>query len=110
MEELERELGVQNAVKLASNENPLGPSPALEAIQTAAEAHRYPDGAAFKLKSARGSPRGADGGLVIGNGSNELIDMIARVFTSPDSHAVFGHPSFVYWLAADRKRPTRWFR
>lgn len=103
VEELERELGIQNAVKLASNENPLGPSPrALEAMQAAtAEAHRYPDGAAFKLKSALATHLGVPmEELVIGNGSNELIDMIARVFTSPDSHAVFGHPSFVcYWLA-----------
>ena len=53
MEELERELGISDAVKLASNENPLGPSPkAVEAIRaTAGAIHRYPDGASFKLRS-----------------------------------------------------------
>lgn len=105
VEELERELGIQNAVKLASNENPLGPSPkVVEAIQRAAsQVHFYPDGGAFRLRSALAAHLGVGmDELVIGNGSNELIDMVARTFTSPDAHAVFGHPSFVcYWLACN---------
>jgi len=102
VEELERELGIHGAVKLASNESPLGPSPAVkEAIARAAsEVHRYPDAGTYALRHdlARHHDVRPDE-VCIGNGSNELIDMICRTFASPADHGVFGDPSFVcYWL------------
>ena len=103
LDELERELGVSNAIKLASNENPLGPSPRVaEAIREAATGlHFYPDGAAFALRRALAAHHDvALGEVVLGNGSNELIDLACRTF--PDAgagdHAVFGRPSFVCYL------------
>jgi histidinol-phosphate aminotransferase len=96
IEELERELGIRDAVKLASNENPIGPSP--RAIEAAAQAlrngHRYPEG--FKLRRALADHHGvALEQIVLGNGSNELIDIVARTFALPNGHAVYPDPSFV---------------
>ena len=104
IEELERELGVAGAIKLASNENPLGPSPAvIEAVrEAAASLHFYPDGAAYALRCALADEHsvGMDE-VVLGNGSNELIDIACRAFpdVAAGDNAVFGRPSFVcYWL------------
>lgn len=96
VEELERELGIRDAVKLASNENPMGPSPrALEAAKQAlAEANRYPDG--YKLRAALGVHHGVTvDEVVLGNGSNELIDIVCRTFGTKGGHAVYPDPSFV---------------
>src|SRR3954467_2841799 len=97
IEELARELGITDAVKLASNENPLGPSPrALEAARTAlADVPRYPDGAAYALRDAiaRFHGIGRDG-VLQGAGSNELLDLVVRVFATPEHHVVFGEPAF----------------
>lgn len=102
VEELERELGITNAVKLASNESPMGPSPAVvEAIRKAAsEVHRYPDASTYALRRDLAAHHDVPmDDLCVGNGSNELIDLLCRTFGSPDEHAVFGDPSFVcYWL------------
>lgn len=97
VEELERELGIKNALKLASNESPLGPSPrALAALREHASVHRYPDAAAYTLRSALAAHHGIERDeLVVGNGSNELIDLICRTYASPADHAVIGAPSFV---------------
>ncbi len=98
VEELERELGIRGAVKLASNENPLGPSPkALDAIARAAnEIHRYPDAHAHALRVRLAAHhRIAPGELAFGCGSNELIDLVVRTFAGPSDHAVIGAPSFV---------------
>ena len=103
VEELERELGIQNAVKLASNENPVGPSPkAIDAMRAhASGVHRYPDAATWALRSdlAAFHSRGASAvhmdEIVLGNGSNELIDLICRTYAGPSDHAVIGVPSFV---------------
>lgn len=100
IEELERELGIKDPVKLASNENPLGPSPmALEAIAGAArELHRYPDGSGHYLKAALSGRLGADPEcLILGNGSNELIDIAVRTFLSPGDEAVMAAPSFIVY-------------
>lgn len=97
-EELERELGIASALKLASNESPLGPSPrAVEAMQrAAANVHRYPDDHAHALRSRLADLHGVDPGeIVFGHGSNELIDLITRIFASPADHAVIGVPSFL---------------
>src|SRR5438477_13103268 len=78
IEEVERELGVVGAFKLASNENPLGPSPkALEAVRSAAaDLHRYPDGNATALRAALGERHHVSPDeIVVGNGSAELIEL-----------------------------------
>jgi len=96
-DELKRELGVEHVLKLASNENPYGPSPkAIAAVSGAAmQLHRYPDPAGYDLRQALAAHHGIPAEqLCLGNGSNELIDLICRVFASRGEHTVFGHPSF----------------
>ncbi|HKU41164.1 MAG TPA: aminotransferase class I/II-fold pyridoxal phosphate-dependent enzyme, partial [Polyangiales bacterium] len=96
-EELERELGVANAVKLASNENPLGPSVAVvQALRAAAEStHRYADDRSYELRVALAERLSVPPDeLAFGHGSNELIDLSVRAFATPAEHAVIGAPSF----------------
>jgi histidinol-phosphate aminotransferase len=103
VEELMREQGVADAVKLASNENPLGPGPrALEAMRAAAaQAHRYPDAAAFRLRERLSAMHGvAMSELQHGAGVNELLDLLVRTFTTPADHVVFAEPSFVVYRMA----------
>ena len=103
MEELERELGIRGSIKLASNENPLGPSPlALEAVKDATkELNRYPDGGGYYLKHALAEALGvAPDNLILGNGSNELLDMAARTYMQPGDDAVMASPSFVVYALA----------
>lgn len=104
IEELDRELGIANAIKLASNENPLGPSPlALAALRAAGmEIARYPDANGFALKKALSSRLGvAMECITLGNGSNDVLDLIARVFAGPGDEVVFSQHAFlVYPLVA----------
>lgn len=103
MEELERELGIRNAVKLASNENPIGPSPkAVKAlVKTSMSLNRYPDGGAFYLRDALSKKlRVKHEELILGNGSNELLDIAARTFLKPGDEAVMASPSFVVYPLA----------
>lgn len=102
--ETARELGMREAdiLKMASNENPLGPSPkALEAIRGALGAlHYYPDGSGFELKAilARRLDLAAEN-LVLGNGSNDVLELVARAFlTSADSAVYSQHAFLVYPL------------
>lgn len=98
VEELERELGIKHALKLASNENPLGPSPkAVEAMRAhALTAHRYPDAAAYALRRDLADHHDVQmDEIVVGNGSNELIDLVCRTYAGPGDHGVIGVPSFV---------------
>ncbi|MFW5876444.1 MAG: histidinol-phosphate transaminase [Myxococcota bacterium] len=100
VEELERELGIRGAVKLASNENPFGPSPAaVEAMRrAAADVHRYPDAGAHRLREALAGRHGVPKGEVfLGNGSNEILQLLCWTFGTPRDHAVIGDPSFVYY-------------
>jgi histidinol-phosphate aminotransferase len=95
--ELQREVGIVDVAKLASNENPYGPSHrAIEAVAGASlDLHRYPDPRGYDLKQALAAHHGVTTTeLGLGNGSNELIDLICRVFASRGEHVVFGHPSF----------------
>lgn len=98
LDELARELGVVDAVKLASNECPMPPAPAvLDALCRAAqEVTRYPDGSAFALRQelAAALSVGTDE-LVFGHGSNEVIDLLCRTLCTPADHAIVGVPSFV---------------
>lgn len=100
MEELERELGITHSIKLASNENPLGPSPkAVEAIRGAAsEIHRYPDGASFALRTRLAAHLGvAHDQLVFGTGADEILELIAKTVIGPDDEVIFGWPSFAMY-------------
>ncbi|HLT04114.1 MAG TPA: histidinol-phosphate transaminase [Pseudomonas sp.] len=99
IEELARELGLapEQIVKLASNENPLGPSPmALAAIQNALpELTRYPDGSGYALKRKLAARFNIDpAGITLGNGSNDIIDLVARAFLAPGLNAVFSAHAF----------------
>jgi histidinol-phosphate aminotransferase len=98
--ELERELGLRNIVKLASNENPLGPSPkALEAVQRVLpELHLYPDGGGFELKAALAAKLGVEiAQITLGNGSNDVLELAARAFLSPAVKAVFSEHAFAVY-------------
>ena len=100
MEEVEREYGISNSVKIASNENPLGPSPkALEAMRAALpQLHLYPDGDAFYLKQRLAKKFGLDRSrIIIGNGSNELIEMIVRTFLRPGESIVAAEHAFAIY-------------
>ncbi|MBY0578523.1 MAG: histidinol-phosphate transaminase [Burkholderiales bacterium] len=101
--ELERELGIRDIVKLASNENPLGTSPkALMAAEKALlDVARYPDGNGFELKAAISERYGIErDAIVLGNGSNDLLELAARAFLEPGCSAVFSQHAFaVYSLA-----------
>jgi histidinol-phosphate aminotransferase len=103
VEELAREFGITDAIKLASNENPLGPSP--RAIETMrgllGESHRYPDGVAYRLRESIAAHHGVTMAEVLhGNGSNELLDLAVRTFAGPDRHIVFAEPAFVVYRIA----------
>jgi len=100
IEELERELGISGSIKLASNESPLGPSPkALTAMKKVMEGlNRYPDGSGFYLSQALAKHLGVDiGQVILGNGSNELIELAVRTFVSPGDEVVSADPSFVVY-------------
>jgi histidinol-phosphate aminotransferase len=100
IEEVEREYGISNSVKLASNENPLGPSPkALRAMRDKADQlHLYPDGDCFYLKSALSKRLAIEAdSLIFGNGSNELIELAVRTFMRPGDEAVMARQAFVVY-------------
>ncbi len=100
IEETRREYGLTDVIKLASNENPLGPSPlALEAIAKASEElHRYPDGSAFHLKRKLAQKHDVSPEeIVVGNGSSELIELLVRTFLTGDDEAVISEGSFIMY-------------
>ncbi|MDD9807508.1 MAG: histidinol-phosphate transaminase [Gammaproteobacteria bacterium] len=97
---LERELGVRDAVKLASNENLRGPSPqALAALRRAlTDVHFYPDGGGHQLKELLAARHGvAPGQITLGNGSNELLELTARCFLGPAAAAVYSRHAFAVY-------------
>lgn len=100
VEELERELGISNIIKLASNENPLGPSPkALAAMESVkAELTRYPDGNGFKLKQALSNHLDvATDAITLGNGSNDVLEIIARAYLAPGDEAIYSQYAFAVY-------------
>lgn len=103
MAELERELGLSSTIKLASNENPLGPSPkVLRALRShLPEINRYPDGGAFELTRALAAKLDvAPESLLLGNGSNEVIDIAVRTFMRPGEEVVSAAGAFVVYQLA----------
>ena len=102
IEYVARELGLDptGIIKLASNENPFGPSPrALAAARSALEQGQlYPDGGCFELRHKLAGLRGlAPDQFVIGNGSNEIIELLGHAFLGPEDHVVMGAPAFVVY-------------
>jgi len=100
IEEVEREYGIAHSVKLASNENPLGPSPrAVAAIRAKLDQlNLYPDGDCFYLKQGLAKKLGvAPESLIFGNGSNEIIELAVRTFMRPGDQAVMAQQAFVVY-------------
>ncbi len=100
IEELEREFGIVDSIKLASNENPLGPSRlAIKALRKGiGDLNRYPDGGCWFLKNALSEKSGLNPDEILpGNGSNEVIELAVRTFLSPGDEAIMAHPSFVVY-------------
>lgn len=100
VEELERELGITNIVKLASNENPLGPSEIAAAAVTTAfsDGARYPDGNGFVLKNALAEYLNIElNGLTLGNGSNDILDLITRAYAGPGDEVIYSQYAFAVY-------------
>ena len=100
IEELEREYGITGSIKLASNENALGPSPKATAAIAAAldKLHRYPDGSCYYLAAKLAAKLGvSQAQLVFGNGSNEIIELLVSTFLSPGQEVITSHPTFLVY-------------
>src|SRR5579872_361795 len=120
IEDLERELGIKNASKIASNENPLGPSPkVIGALENALpRIHRYPDGGAYNLSNALARHLGVEANqLLLGHGSNELIVRLGQMVLNPGDEVIFAEPGFFVYSstallceAMPRPQPLRDFK
>lgn len=100
IEELEREYGITGSIKLASNENPLGPSPkAVDAIAKALyRLNRYPDGSGFYLRNKIAEKYSLPPeGVLLGNGSNEIIELVVRSFLTSGDEVIMPAPSFLLY-------------
>jgi histidinol-phosphate aminotransferase len=101
IEEVQRELGITDIIKLASNENPLGPSPlAQKAIQQAAtQVHFYPDGNAYYLKQALACHLEVQPeNLLLGNGSNEVLQLVGETYIAPGDEVIYSESAFVVYM------------
>jgi histidinol-phosphate aminotransferase len=101
--ELEREYGIRDAVKLASNENPFGPSPQALAAARAVlqDIARYPESSGYLLVERLAARHGLPGDCItLGNGSNDVLDLVARVFLSPAHEAVYSQYGFAVYPIA----------
>ncbi len=100
IEELEREFGITDVIKLASNENPLPPSDRVTKAIADALVHlnRYPDGSGYYLRQGLARRHGVSADhIILGNGSNDLLEMLVRGFLRAGEEAVIPHPSFVVY-------------
>ena len=103
IEEVQREFALKRVIKLASNENPLGPSSVvLEAIAKAAEnITRYPDGGCFNLRRALSDKLSVSGdNIIFGNGSDEIIVLALRAFVQPGDEVIIANPTFLVYKIA----------
>ncbi len=112
IEELERELGITGSIKLASNENPRGPSPkAIAALSDATKTlHRYPDGGGHYLRLALAERwKVSPDQIILGNGSDEVITFLTKAFLAPGDEAVMAEPSFIVYkidVTAEHAKPV----
>ena len=110
IDELARELGITDIVKLASNENPRGPGPAVRAAleRAASDLSRYPDGSGHRLKAALSGRLGVPAErITLGNGSNDVLELAARVAISPGTEGIVdAHAFVVYPLAVTAAHGT----
>jgi len=100
IDELEREYGISGSIKLASNENPWGPSPRVIAAlqQELVNLSRYPDGSNYYLTRAIAEKDGVDSAeIVLGNGSNEVIEFLVKAFLREGDEVITSHPSFLMY-------------
>lgn len=100
IEEVERELGIKNIVKLASNENPLGLSPRVKAALTEmlAGLARYPDANGFYLKAKIAEKFGVQANqITLGNGSNDVLELLARTFVNDEHEVIYSQHAFVVY-------------
>lgn len=100
IEEVKRELGISDIIKLASNENPLGPSPlALQAIEDSArQVHFYPDGNAYYLKADLAKHLGVtEAQLILTNGSNEVLTLVGETYLRPGDEVIYAEGAFVVY-------------
>jgi histidinol-phosphate aminotransferase len=100
IEELERELGITGSIKLASNENPLGPSPkAVKAVtENLKNMHRYPDADAYYLREKLAGKFGLPiNRIIVGNGADELIELVAKTFLSPGEEVIIPEHAFLLY-------------
>ena len=97
--ELERELGLHNIIKLASNENPLGTGKkALTVLNNPGDLSRYPDGNGFHLKTLLAEYHGVQTNqITLGNGSNEILELIARAILTPEHEVIFSEHAFAVY-------------
>lgn len=104
IEELERELGISDIVKLASNENPLGPSQkVLDVLSSISDLSRYPDGNGFTLKRALADfHKISPDQITLGNGSNDILDLITRVFVTERDQVIFSQHAFLVYPIVTR--------
>ena len=110
IEELERELGLSHIIKLASNESPLGPSPKARAMALVGldELSRYPDGSGTDLRAALADIHAVAGEcLTLGNGSNDVLELIARLFVSSEHEVVFAEHAFAVYPLVTRAMGAR---
>lgn len=105
IDELQRRLGIKDVVKLASNENPLGPSPKVKAAIAASVAGDnlalYPDGSGFRLKKKIAAMHGIDANCItLGNGSNDILEFLARIYAGPGRAVMFSAYAFAVYPIA----------
>jgi histidinol-phosphate aminotransferase len=101
IEEVEREFGITGVIKLASNENPLGPSPSvIETLKAAApRVFNYPDSNCFNLKREIAPLFGLqEDNFIFGNGADELIKIIGETFLNPEDEIIYGWPTFSEYI------------
>lgn len=98
--EVQREYGVHDVIKLASNENPLGPSPRVQAVlrDAISEIARYPDGAGYECRQAIAKQLDVDAEqIALGNGSNDILELIARCFVASGDEVIFSQYAFAVY-------------
>ena len=109
IEEVMEKYNLKEIIKLASNENSLGPSPkVLKVINNFKDIHLYPDGDGIKLKSKISEIEGINSDqIILGNGSNEILEIISQTFLSPNTESIFSKHAFVVYKLASKVRGSK---